>query len=326
MTKRGVTRSARVAGVLLLLVWVGPVTLVQTEAWRPLNWVGAPDRASAESRMISAGEAVQLAPGTPLKLRLRDGSVAEGRFQQRTLLDSAVYARRFAAAARASGYLPLVLGETLSVALRDCRRFTGPFAGYAQLTLLLRGADGSSYLRVPFESASEIRRANGERVEPGALALAFRAGRVPSAEALALETFPATEGIVDQAGRVQVPAEDIVSATVELPSGNGSVQRDNGSSVVGGIVLGIVVGVVLFYILLGASLRSTSTSGCQSSAIDVSGFMTRAGVRPTTRPFDRDRACYEGDALAVADWWPVPIDAGPPTAFADSPASNASTR
>ena len=317
MTKRSITHSARLAGTLLLLVWVGPVTLVQTDAWRPLSWVGAPERAAAESRMISAGEAVLLAPGTALKLRLRDGSVVEGRFQERTLLDSALYAQRFAAAARASGYMPLVLGETLGVALDDGRRWTGPFAGYAQLTLLLRGSDGRSFLRVPLESASEIRRANGERVESGALALAFHARRVPSAEALALEGLPTGGSIVDWTGHFQVPVEDIESATVELSSG---------SSLAGGIILGVIVGVVLFFVLLGASLRSTSTSGCESASFDIPNFLSRSGVQPTTRPFDRDRACYEGDRLAVGEWWPVPGDGGPATAMADSPASNESIR
>ena len=124
-----VTFSARLAGVLLLLVWVGPVTFVQTDSWQLLRLVGAPESASAEPRMISAGRAMLLEPGRPLKLRLRDGSVLEGRFLRRTLLDSAFYAPRFAAKARTSAYVPFAMGETLHVSLRDGREWTAPFAG-----------------------------------------------------------------------------------------------------------------------------------------------------------------------------------------------------
>src|SRR6185369_8345557 len=172
---------ARLAGIFLLLVWIGPVTFDQTDAWQFLRWFGAPAPASAESRTIPAGRAMLLETGTLLKLRLRDGSTIEGRFLGRTLLDSVFYAPRFESYAHSSAHVPLVLGETLRVWLRDGREMTAPFAGYAELTLLLRSPDGPEYLRVPFEFASEIRRANGDRVEPKALMKSFRDGSLPSA-------------------------------------------------------------------------------------------------------------------------------------------------
>ena len=143
-----VSHPTRLAALLLLMVWVGPVTIVQTDSWQLLSLVGAPERASAASQEIPAGKAMLLEPKTPLKLHLRDGSVVEGRFLGRTLLDSALYAPRFAAHARTSSYVPFALSETLRVSLRDGREWTAPFAGYAELTLLLRGPDGP--LRVPF--------------------------------------------------------------------------------------------------------------------------------------------------------------------------------
>src|SRR5438132_2023194 len=158
-----VTRSTRFAAILLLLVWVGPVTLEQTDSWRLLRLVGAPERASAETQVIPAGMAMLLQPKTILRLRLRDGSVLEGRFLARTLLDSTLYASRFAARGRSSSFVPFALGETLHVSLRDGREWTAPFAGYAELTMLLRSPDGPEYLRVPFESAREISGANGDR-------------------------------------------------------------------------------------------------------------------------------------------------------------------
>src|SRR4030095_11951112 len=179
--------AARMPAVLLLLVWVGPVTFDQTDTWRLLQWAGAPGSASAESQVIPAGMAMILDPGTRLALRLRDDRVARGRFAGRVLLDSDVYASRFESRSESSGFAPFELGEMLEVSLADGREWTGPFAGYAERSLLLENPDGEGYRRVPFESATEIRVADGVSVEPGALAHAFRAGLLPSAEALALD-------------------------------------------------------------------------------------------------------------------------------------------
>ena len=313
------TRPARTAAVLLLLVWVGPVSIAQTDSWWLLRWLGAPERASAESRVIPVGAAVHLAPGTLLRLHLRDGSVVGGRYLQRTLLDSALYAQRFAAAVGSLSYLPLVLGETLNVSLHDGREWTAPFAGYGQLTLLLRRLGGEGYLRAPFEFVKEIRRANGDSVGPSALTRAFHAGLLPSAEALALERDPHTGSLANHWARtVQVPVEDVEFATVELSSGGSS-----GSAVAGGIVLGVVVGVVLFYVLLAASFRNAD-SGCKSSTANVPyPYPGYSDVRFTKRPFDRDRACYMGDPLAAAGPWPGPPVDDAATAVADLPASHA---
>lgn len=88
---------ARLAAVLLLAVWVGPVSVVQTDLPRLLRWLGAPGHAIAESRVVPAGLALFLEPGTHIKLHLHDGSDVEGRFLGRALLDSTEYAVRFAA-------------------------------------------------------------------------------------------------------------------------------------------------------------------------------------------------------------------------------------
>src|SRR5436190_19938499 len=72
-------RPARLAAILLLLVWVGPVSLVETDTWALLHLVGAPRSASAESETIPAGKAVLLEPGTAIKLRMRDGAVIQGK-------------------------------------------------------------------------------------------------------------------------------------------------------------------------------------------------------------------------------------------------------
>jgi hypothetical protein len=183
------------AGGILLMVWVGPVTFVQTDSWQLLGSIGVPERAAAASQVVPAGKALLLEPNTLLKLHLRDGSVLEGRFVGRTLLDSARYAPRFAAYARSSAYLPFTLGDTLRVSLRDGREWTAPFAGYGEMTLLLRSPKGPGCLRVPFESAVDIHRANGDRIEPSALSRAFFAGGLPSAEALTVQERLPTKGL-----------------------------------------------------------------------------------------------------------------------------------
>jgi hypothetical protein len=254
--------------------------------------------------VIPAGQALILEPGTPLKLRLRDGSVVEGRFLGRTLLDSALYVPRFEAHMRSTNDVPLSLGETLHVVLHDGREVTAPFVGYGELTLLLLGPDGY-VLRVPFEFAKTVHRANGDRVEPSALARAFRKGRLPSAEALALGERELVGAEADWwASALQVAVDDIESATVGLPSGN---------SVAGVVVLTVVATAVVLLLVIGAALHSSS-SGCQWDPGDVPTILSSAHL--TTRPFDRSRGCYVGDPLAAAHPWLGPADSGPATALA----------
>src|SRR5216117_1850441 len=102
-------RPVRLAAILLLLVWIGPVTFVGTDPCQLLRWIGAPERAAADSRVIPAGGALLLEPWTIVKLRLRDGRVLKGPFLGRTLLDSALYVQRFTAKTRSSPFAPFAL-------------------------------------------------------------------------------------------------------------------------------------------------------------------------------------------------------------------------
>ena len=303
---------ARLAGLFLLFVWVGPVTFVQTDAWQLPRLAGNPETASADSRVVAAGNALLIDPGTILRLRLRDGTVLKGRFLGRTLLDSTMYAPRFETHVRSSSYVLLAIGETLRVSLRDGREWTAPFAGYGELTLLLRHPDGSQVLRVPFEFAREIRRENGERVEPRALASAFRAGKLPSAEAVVLADRVPMTGVVDEwASALRVAVEDIVSAGAELSSGKIPP---------GIVVLGVVATMVAIIVLASRNQPKRSTS-CNWDP-NWGGYTSLEGVHLTPRPFDLDRGCYVGDALAVADPWHGSAASDPPAALADPPPSD----
>ena len=288
-------RPTRLAAILLLWVWVGPVTFAQTDSWRLLEVVGTPERASAESQVIPAGMAMAIEPNTVLMLHLRNGMVREGRFVRRTLLDSTLYAARFAAHARWSSFLPIALGETVSVSLVDGRQYSGGFLGYGELTLLLRSSDATQDVRIPFESTTEIRRANGDPIEPSDLLQAFRTGLLPSAEALELQEPGPSRGIGKRWGNVfQVAVDDIESVTLELPSGD-----HVGGTIVLGVLVGVAAAVVLFAVLVRSALNSKPK--CSGPGYTPP---TLLGVHLTTRPFDRSRGCYVGDPLAVADAWP----------------------
>ena len=296
----------RMAAVGLLLVWVGPVTFDQTDAWLPLRLLGAPERARATASVVPAGEAAKLEPGTRVKLRLRDGDVVRGRYLGRTLLDSARYAARFSARAGSSSPLPFALGETLQVKLKDDREWRAPFAGFGQLSLLLSGPDGSSPRRVPFEFAQEIRRADGRSVEPKDLARAFREGLLPSAEALVVEDGLLIGSEAERlAAGLHVAVEDIHSITAELPGGGNAT---------GVVVLGVLVAVVMVIAILASMHHTTqASSSCQPYPGPIWGF---AGVELSTRPFDLERGCFVGDPLAAADPWPGSLESGPATAMA----------
>ncbi len=285
--------STRLAALLLLLIWTGPVTLAQTDGCRVLTWMGAPGRAAADTRTIPAGEALLLEPGAVIQLHLRGGSTVVGRFLGRALLDSAVYATRFAERAAGSFPQPIALGETLMVAMRDGRVWTAPFAGYGERALLLRSSGGTAPLRVPFEFTSEIRLANGTEIAPKELAKAFRHGKLPSAEALVIGDR--AEPRTDQEpppGALRVPAENVLDVSAEVPG------RD--VPVAGAIILGVVVTAVIVVLVLQSQEHVNTYDSCGGSPTLFS--IVEPGVRRTTRPFDLDRECFVGDTLvAVGD-------------------------
>jgi len=309
-----VATSARLAAILLLFTWLGPVTMTQTDAWQLLKWAGAPVPATASASIVAAGDAVVLEAGVPLKLRLRDGSVVNGRFLGRTLLDAALYAPRFAARAQTSSWVPFALGETLRVSLRDGRRLTAPFTGYGELSVLLANASGGSDLRIPFEFAKEIQRADGEPVAPRDLIQAFKKGTLPSREALALgPSQPLVSDADEWSSALRVAVEDISSATAQTP---------NGSGIAGVLGLTVLLGFVLFFVLLAARAHSSSASCAPAEFPYLLGGMS---VRLTDRPFDRSRSCYEGEPPLAVDAWPGDTETSPATPSASSmPASTAS--
>lgn len=114
-------RMARIAAVTLLMLWVGPVSFIQNDTGRLMRLLGAPGSASAATDIVPAGKALELEPGAQLKLLLRDGSTVRGPFLGRTLMDSALYAQRFAARAIKPPRVWIAMGETLRVTLNDGR-------------------------------------------------------------------------------------------------------------------------------------------------------------------------------------------------------------
>jgi hypothetical protein len=238
-------------------------------------------------------------------LHLKDGTVVHGRFLGRALLDSAVYAARFAAFVRASGDPRFALGETLTVRLRDGREWASPFAGYAEQTLLLADADSARRVRVPFEYARAIRRTSGEEIEPAALARAFRDG-LPSAEAIVVgEETPTGRANEDWADPQRIPVEDVATATVSLPviAGGGAGGGDHSGEVVGTILVSVLIATVITLLIIGSVMNSLfNPSGCsQSSMMRMASASSL--VRLTTRAYDRDRSCFVGDPVAAPDGW-----------------------
>jgi hypothetical protein len=193
----------------------------------------------------------------------------------------------------------------LHVSLLDGREWTAPFAGYAELTLLLAGPDSARYVRVPFEFARGIRRANGDPVAPSVLIHAFHAHYLPSAEALVLgESIPGGGSNAEQwAAALRVPVDDIESALAPVPGTRGA----NGWVVVA--VLGAAV--LLVVLLTRDKPHPQPQPGCEAP-----GLFNDA--RLSARPFDRARGCFVGDPIAVADPWPGAIAAPPLAALPDT--------
>lgn len=130
-------------------------------------------------------------------------------------------------------------------------------------------------LRIPFEFAREIRRANGDPVEPRALAKAFRARKLPSVEVIALEELlPVGSEEERWASALRVAVEDIRSVTAKTPGG----------TPVAGIVILSAVATVAVLVLIAHSAAKSEPTGCEGPTPTT---WASAGAHLTTRPFDR---------------------------------------
>ena len=288
------TRVARTAAVLLLATWFGPVSFEQTVPL--LRGAVAPAGASvgsvSDGDVVPAGEGLVLAAGTPIELHLRDGRVLRGRFLGRALQDSAAYATRFAGLAASSG-AALSLGESLRVVTLDGRETVAPFAGYAELALLLRGPADAPVLHVPFEFTRSIERADGSAVEVEQLRRAFRDHQLPSADGLVLGARdPVGTDEERWASALRVPADDIVSVRGPSTAGKG----------VPGLVV-FVVGVTAFVLIIAATRdhHEPAYSGCENA--NWGGFGGWSGYSVTERPFDLGRGRFVDDPVARAEAW-----------------------
>lgn len=296
-------RVARTAAVLLLATWFGPISFEQTAPL--LRGAIAPASAAVgtlvDEDVLPAGEAVILAPGTPIELHLRDGSVVRGRFLGRTLQDSAAYAERFAARVSETGDAPVELGESLRVVTLDDRESVAPFAGWAEMALLLRGPADAPVLHVPFEFTRSILRADGSSVDLKQLKRAFRSGALPSADVLVLGARdPVGTDEERWTSALRVPADDIVSVRAPSASGKG----------VPGLIV-LALGVTAFVMIIAATRDNSrrGSHGCEDMRWDpMNGW---SACPPTDRPFDLARGRFVDDQVARAEVWsePTPLAA-----------------
>lgn len=300
-----IARRIRASALTLLILWIGPVTFGPGGSCGPLLEWGVPTRASAVQNLVAPRSMATLDPGVRVKLRMRNGTVIQGRYMGRDLLEPEIYAERFAEHAASATYAPLQLGETLHVSLQDGRQRSGPFAGYGDRSLIMSGPDDTGPIRVPVESILSLHRSSDERVDLRGLGRALRANSLPSAEALVIEATDALGSHDERWQRAaRIGVSDIQSAGV---AGTGS---NDGSPLVGGIILGVVAGVLLAFVMLGLALNEASRN-CGSHAVVVP-----AGLTPTTRPFDLDRGTYQGDPLATCGPWREAAQPAPAVAVA----------
>jgi hypothetical protein len=285
---------SRAAAILLLLVWLGPVSIAQTDLAQIASYLGAPAPASAEARVVDTGQAVEIEPGARLRIELRDGTHIDGRFLGRALLDSARYVERFQTHALTASPGPIALGETLSVAMRDGTTRTAAFAGYGELSLLLRDPSAEAPYVVPFEFATSVHTSSGEALDLKALAKSYRAGELTSAEALVIGPKRAIGSPQEQwASALRVPAQDVRMTWFDGPK-VGDVA----------VVLALVTIAGVGLVLIALANMKPDYSGCSNVNIPFIVAMP-PHTHLTKRPLDLERGRYADDPMIAAGTWPA---------------------
>ena len=291
-TSPGRRRLARGIAGALLVALLSPMTL--SLAGCTMLGLVAAVATKPRPRVIPAGDALHLEPGTRLRIALPDGQQVAGRYAGRTLLPPAAYAPRFARRSSARR-MPIVPGDSVVVTQVDGRVVSGGFRGYAVRSLVLR-TSGTSDVRIPFDAAREIRREGGGLVSIDSLRAADERDELPSLEALAIETLSkAWSKRLRTETAVQVPFEDIRGATVRTDKGIRT----------GFILLGLAVDVAIIAIV-AASYEGLGGSGCSSSGFTLSHAVP--SERWTMRPFDRQLARFIDEWDAAPGLASVPFD------------------
>ena len=164
---------------------------------------------------VSSIPADQLAPrrqqvgtGASIYLVIRDGERLSGRHDGFVEIEQAVYAERYAQAARQGDITLPLLGEQLTVLERAGQR-EGRLAGFDYRFVWLQGPDGNR-VRVGLENVIELRTHDGGIVSGATLRGPVSRGAVPFQSAIALHTARQT---------VEVPLDRISAVEIHRSRG-----------------------------------------------------------------------------------------------------------
>jgi hypothetical protein len=187
--------SSPLRGVLLLagLAVLLPMA-VGTTACSVVGWgVGTALTRHSPPRVVPAGEAFELRPGTRMGVRLTDSTAMRGTFTGRIRLEQPVYAARFRAWRAQSG-IALALGEGVEVTFRDRRSVRARFAGFAHRAVLLARSDGNGFDEVRESTVEWFGFGDSVGWTGDQLAEADSRGALPTIEAILFRRAPASAG------------------------------------------------------------------------------------------------------------------------------------
>jgi hypothetical protein len=230
MKRRHTPSPVRGVLVLALLAVLLPM-MVGTTACSVVGWgIGTALTRHSPPRVVPAGEAFELRPGTRMGVRLTDSTAMRGTFTGRIRLEQPVYAARFRAW-RAQTGIALALGEGVEVTFRDRRSVRARFAGFAHRAVLLARSDGNGFDEVRESAVEWFGFGDSVGWTGDQLAEADSRGALPTIEAILFRRAPATAGddwyntgqsMWTQAerhtpGSIPIPWDDLEAIEIEGP-------------------------------------------------------------------------------------------------------------
>lgn len=224
--------SSPLRGVLLLagLAVLLPM-MVGTTACSVVGWgVGTALTRHSPPRVVPAGEAFEIRPGTRMGVRLTDSTAMRGTFTGRIRLEQPVYAARFRAW-RAQAGIALALGERVEVTFRDRRSVRARFAGFAHRAVLLARSDGNGFDEVRESTVEWFGFGDSVGWTGDQLAEADSRGALPTIEAILFRRAPASAGSDwyntgqsmwtqperSTPGSITIPWDDLEAVEIEGP-------------------------------------------------------------------------------------------------------------
>ena len=332
MTLRRTSSPLRAVLLLAGLAVLLPMA-VGTTACSVVGWgIGTALTRHSAPRVVPAGEAFELRPGTRMGVRMTDSTALRGTFTGRIRLEEPVYALRFRAW-RAQTGIALALGDSVEVTFHDRRSARARFSGFAHRAVLLARADGNGFDEVRDSAVEWFGFGDSVGWTGEQLAEADSRGALPTREAILFRRAPASAGDdwYNTGQRMWTQAERHTPGSITIPWDDLEAIEIEGPRHVRTVLLVAGLAVDAAIVVASQPTVAISSSGCAYESNTRYKSLDQPAAVRTTLAYDRhwgefvDGAPPARESQAFGESFLPSLPTTPPAPMPSSAQKNSTT-